>query len=190
MAPFQQMLFRRKQQKGDGLQTELNRCLSTLDMILIGIGSMVGSGMYVLTGQIAHSITGPGLTISFLLAGLAHSLSVMFYAEFGSRVPKTGGPYIYTYLLMGEFPAFIVAWPIILENLTGAAVTTKSLVAYMNDLLETSLDFTFPEVEQNFHIDPYSPVYILIICVVVSCGKQHPNIILTWKYRVVLLSFP
>ncbi|XP_063716796.1 cationic amino acid transporter 3-like isoform X2 [Symsagittifera roscoffensis] len=112
-------LFRRKTLEADVMKTELNRCLKTSDLVLIGIGSMVGSGMYVLTGEITHTTTGPAIVLSFLVAGLVSGLSAWCYAEFGSQVPKAGSAYVYTYLTIGEFAAFVIGWNLILEHVIG-----------------------------------------------------------------------
>ena len=98
MNSLTQKLFRTKILERDLMATELKRCLSTLDLVLIGMGSMLGSGMYVLIGVIIRTITGPATFISFLMAGVASGLSAWCYAEFGARVPKAGSAYIYTYL--------------------------------------------------------------------------------------------
>lgn len=93
--------------------------LSTIVYYIAGIGHMVGAGIYVLTGTVARDLAGPGIILSFLLAGVTSMLAALCYAEFGTRVPKAGSAYVYTYVSVGEFWAFVIGWNIILEHMIG-----------------------------------------------------------------------
>ncbi|GFO22067.1 hypothetical protein PoB_004857200, partial [Plakobranchus ocellatus] len=107
-------------------ETSLHRCLTTLDITLLGIGHMIGAGIYVMTGTVVHDKAGPSAVISFLLAGIAALLSAMCYAEFGARIPKAGSAYSYTYVTVGEVWGFLIGWNIILEHMIGAASVARA----------------------------------------------------------------
>lgn len=109
----------------DMLETQLNRCLSTTDITLLGIGHMVGSGVYVLTSSVAKNLAGPAIVISFVISGLASLLAALCYSEFSVRFPRAGSAYSYAYLALGELWAFVVGWNMVLENLIGIAAVSR-----------------------------------------------------------------
>lgn len=121
------------------LITKLSRCLTTFDLTLIGIGSTLGSGVYVLTGDIAKNTAGPGIVLSFFIAGFASVLAGICYAEFGARVPKAGSAYVYTYVIAGELCGFIVGWNLLLEYGIGCATVTKGLSSYLDATLNHTI---------------------------------------------------
>lgn len=96
---------------------------------------MVGAGIYVLVGTVAKDIAGPGVILSFIFAGIVSTLAAICYAEFGTRIPKAGSAYVYTYISIGEFWAFIIGWNIILEHMLGAASVARAWSGYVDSLL-------------------------------------------------------
>ncbi|KAL5728422.1 Cationic amino acid transporter 9 [Ranunculus cassubicifolius] len=120
---------------GSGEET-LIRHLSLFDLILLGIGASIGVGIFVVTGTVARD-AGPGVTISFALAGLACVLNALCYAELASRFPAVvGGAYLYAYTAFNELTAFLVFGQLMLDYHIGAASIARSLASYLATLLE------------------------------------------------------
>ncbi|OQV18773.1 Cationic amino acid transporter 4 [Hypsibius exemplaris] len=128
-------LTRKKILSGDMMDTQMKRCLGTWDLMLFGVGQMIGGGIYVLSGTVAKDIAGPSIVLSFLIAGFVAMLSSLCYAEFAARIPKTGSAYLFGYITMGEFVGFVIAWQMVLENMIGAAAVARATGGYIDSLV-------------------------------------------------------
>jgi APA family basic amino acid/polyamine antiporter len=133
-------LFRRR--KMSDLQAEvledhsLRRALGPLNLTTLGIGAVIGAGIFVLTGQAAANYAGPAIVFSFILAGIACGLAGLCYAEFSSMIPISGSAYTYSYATLGELVAWIIGWDLILEYLFAAATVAVGWSGYVVSFLK------------------------------------------------------
>ncbi|XP_038668857.1 cationic amino acid transporter 4 isoform X2 [Scyliorhinus canicula] len=176
---FCQKLNRVKTLEADMMETTLNRCLSTLDLTLLGFGAMVGSGLYVLTGTVARNIAGPAIIISFIFAGFASLLAALCYTEFSSRVPKTGSAYMFTYISMGEIWAFLIGWNVILEYVIGGAAVARAWSSYLDSIFDHKIqNFTATHIGKwNIPLLASSPdmlaaALLIVASIFVMCGAK------------------
>jgi APA family basic amino acid/polyamine antiporter len=113
----------------------LKRVLGPVDLTALGIGAIIGTGIFVLTGQAAAAHAGPAIVLSMILAGVVSALAALCYAEFASAVPVSGSAYTYAYATLGEFVAWIIGWDLILEYALGAATVAVGWSAYVVSFL-------------------------------------------------------
>ncbi|CAL7941628.1 unnamed protein product [Xylocopa violacea] len=143
-------VFSRKKEINTSQDTKLPRYLSTLDLTALGIGSTLGVGVYVVAGSVSKTTAGPAVIISFAIAAIASMFAGLCYAEFGARVPRAGSAYVYSYVTMGEFTAFLIGWTLILEYIIGSASVVRGLSTYVDALFNNSMRNAF---ESAAHID-------------------------------------
>jgi basic amino acid/polyamine antiporter, APA family len=115
---------------------KLKKNLGATDLVVFGVGVIIGAGIFVLTGQQAAASAGPAIAISFLIAGLACALAALCYAEFASTVPVAGSAYTFSYATFGEFVAWIIGWDLALEFTIGSAALSVGFSDYLVLLLD------------------------------------------------------
>src|SRR5580698_525496 len=117
-------------------EATLKRSLGPLNLITLGIGAIIGAGIFVLTGQAAAKHAGPAVMLSFVFAGITCAFAGLCYAEFASLIPIAGSAYTYGYATLGEFVAWIIGWDLVLEYAFGAATVASGWSGYLVELLE------------------------------------------------------
>ncbi len=133
-------IFRTKSMESlsyEASNTSLRRTLGALDVVMLGVGIIIGTGIFVLTGVAAAQYAGPALMLSFVIASVTCAFVSLAYAELASMVPVSGSAYTYTYASMGEFLAWLVGWNLILEYSVGASAVAGGWSAYFVGLLKS-----------------------------------------------------
>jgi APA family basic amino acid/polyamine antiporter len=121
---------------GETGEHALKRALGPVNLITLGIGAIIGAGIFVLTGAAAAQYAGPAIVLSFILAGIACAFAGLCYSEFASLIPIAGSAYTYGYATLGEIFAWIIGWDLILEYAFGAATVASGWSGYVNSLLQ------------------------------------------------------
>src|SRR5262249_52121671 len=113
------------------------KALGLVDLTAIGVGGIIGAGIFVLTGQAAANYAGPGIVLSFILAGIACAFAGLCYAEFASMIPVAGSAYTYAYATLGEFFAWFIGWDRGPEYAMGAATVAAGWSGYVASFLRS-----------------------------------------------------
>ena len=153
-------------------ENRLRRVLGPVQLTSLGVGAIIGTGIFILTGVAAHDRTGPALMLSFVLAGFACVFAALCYAEFASMVPVAGSAYTYAYATLGELFAWIIGWDLILEYAVGAATVAHGWSAHFQEF--TPL-FSF-RVPDAFRTAP------LNYCLTVGSGCATTGFVPTGSY--------
>src|SRR3989441_4955784 len=160
----------------------LRRILGPVQLTALGVGAIIGTGIFILTGVAAHDRTGPALMLSFVMAGLACVFAALCYAEFASMVPVAGSAYTYAYATLGELFAWIIGWDLILEYAVGSATVAHGWSAHFQEFTPL-FNFKVPDI---VHTAPIN------YCVSVGKGCPHTGFIATGAYfdlPAVLITF-
>jgi len=195
-----------KAEAESGGEHSLKRTLSAMNLVSLGIGAIIGAGIFVLTGSAAANYAGPSIALSFVLGGIACAFAGLCYAEMAATVPIAGSAYTYAYATMGEFVAWIIGWDLILEYSLGAMTVAIGWSGYVVSFLK-SLGITLPASLTNapLSFDPSShtwsqtgaliniPAMIIIVIVtaLLVVGVQESanvnNVIVVIKVAIVLV---
>lgn len=174
--PMERILEEAKEHKGG-----LKRVLNAFDLTAIGVGAVIGAGIFVLTGTAAAEHAGPGVILSYLFAGLTCIIAAMCYAEFASRLPISGSAYSYSYASVGELFAWIIGWDLVLEYTIGASTVavgwTKYLAAFL-DAFGLSLPEWLHHTEFTnglgvFHANWLAGIVILLLTGLLAIGIKE-----------------
>ncbi|MER6631651.1 amino acid permease [Streptomyces sp. NPDC000987] len=194
-------LFRTKKVEQSIRDTEepehaLRKSLSALDLTVFGVGVIIGTGIFVLTGTVAKNNAGPAVSLSFVVAGVVCGLAALCYAEFASTVPVAGSAYTFSYASLGELPAWTIGWDLVLEFALGTAVVAVGWSGYVRSLLDNA-GWHIPEYlsgrdgAHGFGFDILAAALVLVLTAILVLGMKLSarvtTVVVAIKVTVVLL---
>ncbi len=189
--PLSQLLH----EAGETGENALEKTLGPLGLVALGIGVIIGAGLFSITGIAAADFAGPSIIISFIIAAMGCAFAGLCYAEFASMIPVAGSAYTYSYATMGEFVAWIIGWDLILEYAVGAATVASSWSGYLGELAK---NFGF-EIPHEFLVTPFdggiinlpAVIIVLLMSMVLIRGMRESSfvnaIIVILKVSIVLI---
>ncbi|MFF3462250.1 amino acid permease [Streptomyces sp. NPDC002619] len=194
-------LFRTKKVEQSILDTEepehaLKKSLSALDLTVFGVGVIIGTGIFVLTGKVAKENAGPAVSLAFVVAGVVCALAALCYAEFASTLPVAGSAYTFSYASLGELPAWIIGWDLVLEFALGTAVVAVGWSGYVRSLLDNA-GWHLPaylsgrDGAHGFGFDVLAAALILVLTCILVLGMKLSarvtELVVAIKVTVVLI---
>ncbi|XP_048131165.1 cationic amino acid transporter 8, vacuolar-like [Rhodamnia argentea] len=169
-------------------ENDMKRCLNWWDLMWLCFGSVVGSGIFVITGQEAHDHAGPAIVLSYAISGLSALLSAFCYTEFAVEIPVAGGSFSFLRIELGDFIAFIAAGNILLEAIVGAAGLGRSWTSYFASMIKNDPDFLRLHVNglaEGFNLlDPLAVVVLVVANSIAMAGTKQASC-LNWISSVV-----
>ena len=169
----------------------LRRTLGPLDLVVFGVGVIIGTGIFVLTGVAAGTLAGPAIALSFVAAGIACALAALCYAEFASTVPVAGSAYTFAYASIGELVAWIIGWDLILELALGAATVASGWSDYFRVVSEETLGIALPTWIDGSGHNLVAALLVLaitaVLCLGVKVSTRVNAVVVAIKLTVVLI---
>ncbi|WP_051821558.1 MULTISPECIES: amino acid permease [unclassified Streptomyces] len=180
-----------------GAGTGLVRSLGLWQLTAIGVGGIIGAGIFTLAGTVANGTAGPAVLVSFLIAGLASAAAALSYAEFAGMIPKAGSAYTYGYVVLGEFAGWFIGWDLLLEYTAIVAVVAIGISGYFSFLVgEMGVDLPqwmlgAPGTGEGHRVDLFAAVLCLLIAYLLTLGIRNAArfemVVVVLKVLVVLL---
>jgi Amino acid transporters len=140
-------------------EQKLLREVKATELVLMGVGAIIGAGIFVITGMAAATMAGPGIVLSFILGAISLGISAFTYAELGSAIPVSGSAYSYTYSFLGEIIAWLVGWNLVLEYGISTAAVAVGWSSYFRSFLKNSFGITLPHALTGAY-NPSAGTYI------------------------------
>src|SRR3954471_5133909 len=181
-------VFRRKpvEQIASEHEGELSRSLGLWQLTAIGIGGIIGAGIFALAGAVANQTAGPAVLVSFLIAGVASAAAAFSYAEFAGMIPKAGSAYTYGYAVLGERTGWFIGWDLLLEYTAIVAVVAIGISGYFGFLVQ-QLGFTLPAwmlgapgTGTGHVVDLFAVLLCLLIAYLLNLGIRAAARFETW----------
>ncbi|WP_413628274.1 amino acid permease [Fructilactobacillus vespulae] len=176
--------------------SQLKRTLNAWDLIALGIGAVIGTGIFILPGHEAAQHAGPAVAIAFLLAALLSGVVGMAYAEFSSAMPIAGSAYSFGSVVYGEFVGWMIGWSLILEYFLAVSAEATGFAAYFNNNILAALGINLPKALQSGPMDGgvinlTSVIIILVIAVIIAKGadlsKKVENVAVIVKLAIIIV---
>jgi APA family basic amino acid/polyamine antiporter len=176
-------LDRLTMEAGDS-EKSLKRTLGPMNLIALGIGAIIGAGLFVRTAAAIAEHAGPSVTIGFIVAGVGCAFAGLCYAEFASMIPIAGSAYTYSYATMGEFVAWVIGWDLVLEYAVGAATVAIAWSQYLNKLLE----YLGVQIPYEWCHSPFEKVHDAVTHQVLQAGVVNiPAVVILLLLTLVLI---
>jgi basic amino acid/polyamine antiporter, APA family len=172
-------------------EQSLRRSLGPIDLTVFGVGVIIGTGIFVLTGEAAGTLAGPAVALSFVAAGVVCALAALCYAEFASTVPVAGSAYTFSYASLGELVAWIIGWDLILELALGAATVASGWSDYFRVVMDETFGVNLPAFIDGDHHNLVAAAVVLLVTALLCLGIEASNrvtaVVVAIKVSVVLL---